>query len=66
MRSGCGSGWRGVRRRLSQREAAAVAAVSAVTWGSVERADHVAGVLTYVRVARAVGLSLDELLDGAP
>lgn len=55
-----------VRRRLSQREAAAVASVSAVTLGSVERADHVAGVLTYVRVARAVGLSLDELLDGAP
>lgn len=55
-----------VRRRLTQREAAAVAEVSAVTFSSVERADHVAGVLTYARIARSLGLSLGELLDGAP
>lgn len=55
-----------VKRRLSQREAAAVAELSAVTLGSIERADHVAGVLTYVRAARALGLSLDELLADAP
>jgi len=55
-----------VRRRLTQREAAAAAVLSAVTLGSVERAEHTATVLTYVRAARAVGLSLDELLDGAP
>ncbi len=55
-----------VRRRLSQREAAAIAELSSVTLGSIERADHVAGVLAYVRAARAVGLSLDELLPDAP
>jgi hypothetical protein len=37
-----------------------------VTVGSVERGDHPAAVTTYVRLARAVGLPLVELLDGAP
>ena len=55
-----------VRCRLSQREAAAAANLSAVTLGSVERGDHAGTLLTYVRAARALGLPLDELLDGAP
>ncbi len=55
-----------VRRRLTQREAAAAAGISAVTFSSVERADHVAGVLSYIWIARALGLSLSELLEGAP
>ena len=55
-----------VRRRLTQREAAAAAGISAATFSSVERADHVAGVLSYIWIARALGLSLSELLDGAP
>jgi transcriptional regulator with XRE-family HTH domain len=55
-----------VRRRLTQREAAAAAGISAVTFSSVERADHVAGVLSYIWIARALELSLSELLDGAP
>lgn len=55
-----------VRRRETQDELATVAAVSRVTLGSVERADHPAVVLTYVRLARTLGLSLGELLAGAP
>jgi transcriptional regulator with XRE-family HTH domain len=55
-----------VKRRLSQREAAAVAGLSSVTLGSIERADHVAGLLTYIQAARALDLPLAELLDGAP
>jgi hypothetical protein len=37
-----------------------------VTSGSVERGDHAAVVLTYVRLARTLGVSLDELLADAP
>jgi DNA-binding XRE family transcriptional regulator len=52
--------------RESQDALAARAGVSRVTLGSVERGDHSAGVLTYVRLARTVAVPLDELLDGAP
>ena len=52
--------------RESQETLAARADVSRVTLGSVERGDHSAGVLIYVRLARTVGVSLGELLDGAP
>ena len=55
-----------VRRRESQDELAAHAGVSRVTLGSIARAEDPAVVLTYLRLARALGLSLDELLDGAP
>jgi transcriptional regulator with XRE-family HTH domain len=55
-----------VARRESQDALAERAGVSRVTLGSVERGEHVAGVLTYARLARAVVLPLGELLDGAP
>jgi transcriptional regulator with XRE-family HTH domain len=55
-----------VSRRESQAELGARAGVSRVTVGSIERADHPAGVLAYVRLARAIDLPLAELLDGAP
>jgi transcriptional regulator with XRE-family HTH domain len=55
-----------VSLRESQDALAARAYVSRVTVGSVERGDHPASVLTVVRLARAVGVPLDELLDGAP
>jgi transcriptional regulator with XRE-family HTH domain len=55
-----------VRRRESQEELGNVTGVSRVTVGSVERGEHPSGVLTYVRLARTLGVSLDELLGGAP
>jgi transcriptional regulator with XRE-family HTH domain len=55
-----------VRRRESQDVLAARAGVSRVTLGSIERGEHPAVVLSYVRLARALSLSMDELLDGAP
>lgn len=55
-----------VARRESQDALAVRAAVSRVTLGSVERGDHLAGVLIYSRLARATGVPLAELLDGAP
>ena len=55
-----------IRRRESQEQLAELARTSRVTLGSVERGDHAAGVLTYVRLARTLGVSLDELLADAP
>ena len=55
-----------VRRRETQEQLAARAAVSRATLGSIERGDHPAGVIAYVRLARILGLQLDELLKGAP
>ena len=55
-----------VRRRESQEQLAQLALTSRVTLGSVERGDHAAAVLTYVRLARTLGVSLDELLADAP
>lgn len=50
----------------SQDRLAERAGVSRVTLGSIERGEHPAVVLTYVRVAHTLGLSLDDLLAGAP
>jgi transcriptional regulator with XRE-family HTH domain len=65
-----GVGMRVRLARVSQRESQAAlgarAGVSRVTVGSIERADHPAGVLAYVRLAQAIDLPLTELLDGAP
>ena len=55
-----------VRRRESQERLPQLALVSRVTLGSLERGDQPAGVLTYVRLARTLGVSLDELLADAP
>lgn len=55
-----------VRRRQSQDVLAPLAGVSRVTLGSIERGDHPAAVTSYVRLARTLGLSLNELLDGSP
>lgn len=55
-----------VRARESQEELATRAGVSRVTVGSIERADHPAVVLAYRRLSEALGLTLGELLDGAP
>lgn len=52
--------------RESQDALAVRAGVSRVTLGSVERGDHPAGLLTYVRLSGAIDLALAELLDGAP
>jgi DNA-binding XRE family transcriptional regulator len=50
----------------SQAELGGRAGVSRVTVGSVERADHAAAVTAYARIADALGMSLAELLGGAP
>jgi transcriptional regulator with XRE-family HTH domain len=55
-----------VRGRESQDVLAARAGVSRVTLGSIERGEHPAVVLSYSRLARALSVSLGELLDGAP
>ena len=44
----------GLARRMSQDELTAVAKVSRVTLGSVERGDHSAGALTYRALAAAL------------
>lgn len=54
-----------VARRESQEQLADRAGLSRVSVGSVERADHPAGVLAYVRLSRALGIPLDQLLGGA-
>jgi DNA-binding XRE family transcriptional regulator len=55
-----------VRRRQSQDVLAPLTGVSRVTLGSIERGDHAAAVTSYVRLARTLDLSLNELLDGSP
>lgn len=55
-----------VAARESQDQLGARSGVGRVTLGSVERGDHPAGVTSYVRLARTLGLSLDVLLAGAP
>jgi transcriptional regulator with XRE-family HTH domain len=54
-----------VRRRESQDQVAKIARISRVTLGSIERGEHPAAVLAYVRLARVLGVSMDDLLDGA-
>lgn len=54
-----------MRRRETQEQLAARAAVSRVTLGSIERGDHEAG-SEHPRAPRAIlGVQLDELLNGA-
>ncbi len=52
-----------VRLGLSQSEWGNRSRVSRVTIGSVERADHVAALMTYRRLAVALAVPLDELLS---
>ena len=52
-----------VRPRLSQHELATQAGISRVSLGGIERGAHPAVVLTYLKIARALGLSMGELLD---
>lgn len=51
-------------RRQSQEELGRRAGVSRVTVGSIERGDHSASVLAYVRLAGALDVPVGELLDG--
>ena len=52
-------------RRMAQERLATIAEVSRVTLGSIERGDHAAGLLTYLKLARALGRDVGELLaDG--
>ncbi|HST65611.1 MAG TPA: helix-turn-helix domain-containing protein [Mycobacteriales bacterium] len=52
-------------RSMSQDELAHRASVSRVTLGSIERGDHAAGLLTYLKLARALGRDVGELVaDG--
>ena len=55
-----------VRARQSQDRLAKQACISRVTMGSIERGEHPSAVTSYVRLARTLGMSLNELLDGAP
>ena len=52
--------------RISQDTLAAKASVSRVTLGSVERAEHVAHLITYRRLAAALELPLDDLIADLP
>ena len=52
-----------VARRLSQDAFAELAGVSRVTLGSIERGEHAAGLLTYVKLAEALGVGLSLLVD---
>jgi transcriptional regulator with XRE-family HTH domain len=52
-----------VARRLSQDAFADLAGVSRVTLGSIERGEHAAGLLTYVKLADALGVGLSFLVD---
>jgi transcriptional regulator with XRE-family HTH domain len=51
---------------ITQEELATRAAVSRVTLGSVERGDHAATLLTYLKVARTLGVPMGSLLDEEP
>jgi XRE family aerobic/anaerobic benzoate catabolism transcriptional regulator len=50
-------------RRMSQDQLGEAAGVTRVTTGSVERGDHPASLLTYLRLAAALDVSLFTLLD---
>jgi DNA-binding XRE family transcriptional regulator len=51
---------------VTQEELAASAGVSRVTLGSIERGEHAASLLTYLKVARALRVSMGSLLDEDP
>jgi len=52
-----------VRRRISQDQLAEIAAVSRVSLGSIERGEHAAGLITYRKIAGALGVAMGDLLD---
>ena len=49
-------------RRLSQTQLAA-AAIARTLLGSIEHGDHPASLLTYIRIAAALGIPLRDLID---
>lgn len=51
-----------VLREASQNRIAESAQVSRVTLGSIERGEHAAQVLAYVKIARALGCDVGDLL----
>ena len=51
-----------VRREVSQDQLADTAGVSRVTLGSIERGEHAAQVLTYVKIAHALACDVGDLL----
>jgi transcriptional regulator with XRE-family HTH domain len=51
--------------RMSQEELARRSGLSRVTLSSIERGEHAAGVLTYRKLARALGGDVGELLGEA-
>ena len=53
-----------VARGLSQNELATAAGISRVTLGSIERGDHPASIVAFVRLSRTTGLSLDRIMNG--
>ena len=55
-----------VARRLSQAELGERSGVTRVTVGSLERGDHPASVLAYVKVANGLGVPLAELVASPP
>lgn len=55
-----------VVRRESQRELADRAGLTSTTVGQIERGEHSAGVLTYRRIADALGMDVGELLSERP
>ena len=55
-----------VRLRISQDQLADTAAMSRVSLGSIERGEHPAEVMTYRKIARALDLAMDELLNEEP
>ena len=52
-----------VRRRISQHLLAALAGISRVTLGGIERGEHVANLRTYRKIAHALDASLRELIS---
>lgn len=51
---------------VTQHELAELAGLSRVTLGSIERGDHAAGLLTYLKLSRACGARMGALLDEEP
>lgn len=48
---------------ISQEEVSGLAPVSRVTLGSIERGEHAATLLVYLRLSRALGSRMGDLLD---
>jgi transcriptional regulator with XRE-family HTH domain len=52
-----------VRSRMSQDQFAARAGIWRVSLGGIERGEHAAGVLAYLKIARVLGVPMGDLLD---